>query len=114
MKISSIVPEGTIVKEGDIVAELVEIFVRETDPRLERLRKAIEEDDPELLMREAHGLKGTAASIGAGKLAQIAKGMEEGGHAGSVAGADALLRDLRDEYARVSVALRERVAKKKR
>jgi PAS domain S-box-containing protein len=100
--------------EGDIVAELVEIFVRETDPRMERLQKAIETDDPELLMREAHGLKGTAASIGAGKLAQIAKGMEEGGLAGSVDGADALLRDLRDEYARVSVALRERVAKKKR
>jgi len=61
-------------------------------------------------MKESHGLKGTAASIGAGRLASIAKVMEEGGRSGSTSGADALLRDLREEYRRVSAALQDRVA----
>jgi PAS domain S-box-containing protein len=96
-------------EDGDIVAELVEIFHRETAPRLDRLDAAVRGEDSEVLMREAHGLKGTAASIGANRLSQIAKSMEDGGRAGSTLGADRLLRDLREEYGRVTVALRERM-----
>jgi two-component system sensor histidine kinase/response regulator len=99
--------------EGDIVKELVEIFLRETPPRFDKLRGFIEGEDAEGLHREAHGLKGTAASLGARRFSQIAKAMEEGGRAGSVEGADVLLRDLREEFERVAAALRARVAGKK-
>jgi HPt (histidine-containing phosphotransfer) domain-containing protein len=99
--------------EGDIVKELVEIFLRETPPRFDKLRDFIEGDDAEGLHREAHGLKGTAASLGARRFAQIAKGMEDGGRAGSVEGADVLLRDLREEFERVAAALKARVEGKR-
>jgi PAS domain S-box-containing protein len=100
-------------EDGDIVAELTEIFVKETEPRLERLEGAVAAGDADVLHRESHGLKGTAASIGARRLAQVAKVMEEGGRAGSTEGAEALLRDLREEYARVKAALRARVGRGK-
>jgi PAS domain S-box-containing protein len=98
--------------EGDIVKELVDLFLRETPPRFEKLASAIAREDPEALVSEAHGLKGTAASIGARSLAQIARGMEEGGRAGSVEGVGVLLRDLRQEYERTAAALRARIAGK--
>ena len=98
--------------DGDIVAELVEIFTREMGPRLTRLDDAVARADADALMREAHGIKGTSLSIGAGPLARVARVLEEGGHNGSVEGAEAVLRDLRREYDRVEASLRARVAKK--
>jgi PAS domain S-box-containing protein len=94
--------------EEDILKELVGIFIREAGPRFQRIQGSIEKEDPEALLREAHGLKGNAASIGAKRLAEIARAMEEGGRAGSVEGADVLLRDLKQEYERVAVALKQR------
>ena len=99
--------------DGDIVKELVEIFVREMGPRFTRLDKAVADEDPDALMREAHGIKGTSLSIGAGPLARIARVLEEGGHNGSVEGAGSVLRDLRREYERVAAALHARIGKKK-
>ena len=95
--------------EEDIVKELVDIFVREAEPRLARLQHSIGQDDAEALFKEAHGLKGSAASIGARRLSAIARVMEEGGRAGSTEGAEIHLRDLREEYATVCAALRARV-----
>jgi PAS domain S-box-containing protein len=96
--------------DEDIVRELVDIFVREAEPRLARIDEAIRAGNAETLFREAHGLKGSASSIGARRLSQIAKVMEEGGRAGSTEGAEALLRDLREEFVLVNAALRARVA----
>jgi two-component system sensor histidine kinase/response regulator len=99
--------------DPDIVKELVDIFIREMGPRLERLDRAVADGDADALMREGHGIKGTSLSIGAGPLAGIARVLEEGGHNGSVEGADVVLRDLRREYERVAAALKARIARKK-
>ena len=90
---------------GDIVAELIYIFTSEARPRMDRIRAAVAAGDAEELRREAHGLKGSSASLGAMALAEVARTLEEGGSAGSVEGAEDLLRDLEDEFARVQQEL---------
>ncbi|MCK6480879.1 MAG: Hpt domain-containing protein, partial [Planctomycetes bacterium] len=97
-------------EEGDIIAELVYIFSSEARPRMERLRAALAARDAEEVRREAHGLKGSAASIGAKALAEIARTLEEGGRAGSVEGGEDLMRDLEEEFDRVRAALDAYVA----
>jgi HPt (histidine-containing phosphotransfer) domain-containing protein len=92
-------------ESGDIVAELIYIFTCEARPRIERIRAAVEAGNAEELGREAHGFKGSAASLGAKALASVARTLEEGGRAGSVEGADALLRDLEEEFERVQKEL---------
>ena len=92
-------------ESGDIVAELIYIFTSEARPRMDRIRAAIGKGDAEELRREAHGLKGSAASLGARALAEVARTLEEGGRAGSVEGAEAIYRDLEDEFTRVQKEL---------
>jgi two-component system sensor histidine kinase/response regulator len=96
--------------EPDIVKELVDIFEREAGPRFERLRAAAAAADPGELMREAHGLKGTAASIGAKRLAGLAKDLEDRGRTGQTAGATERVAALREAYGAAAAILKVRAA----
>jgi signal transduction histidine kinase/CheY-like chemotaxis protein/HPt (histidine-containing phosphotransfer) domain-containing protein len=59
---------------GDGVAEMVALFARETRDRLARL--AVPIDDPNVLGREVHTLKGGARTVGASHLAELAAAAE--------------------------------------
>ena len=62
--------------EPDLIEELGGIFFGESAPRMERLRAALAAKDHLELHREAHGLKGSAASLGAKRLAAVARRLE--------------------------------------
>jgi PAS domain S-box-containing protein len=96
--------------DPDIVKELVDIFEREAGPRFERLAAAAAAADPDALMREAHGLKGTAASIGAKRLAALAKELEDRGRGGLAAGAAERVEALREAYRSAAAVFRVRAS----
>lgn len=91
----------------DLVAELVELFVGDVPPRLDTLAGAIANGDAEALVRAAHSLKGSAATMGAVGMAELCRRMEMQGRAGDVAPAGALLVSLREEFERASRALND-------
>jgi HPt (histidine-containing phosphotransfer) domain-containing protein len=62
----------------EIVEQLVELFTDATPPLLDDLRDALARDDAEAVRRGAHQLKGSCQNVGAGRLAALAAGIEQG------------------------------------
>jgi HPt (histidine-containing phosphotransfer) domain-containing protein len=91
--------------EPDIVQELAEAFQFETPPLLEALHKAVTEEQPEMLKRAAHNLKGCSNNLGARTLAALSAELEALGKNGTVEGAAELSTRLEQEYRRVCLAL---------
>ncbi|HZN12195.1 MAG TPA: response regulator, partial [Blastocatellia bacterium] len=90
---------------GDIGDELIDLFLKEAPERLAAIRRAVEQDDPRALVRAAHRLKGSSATLGARPLAELCAQLEQRGRANAAAGAEALLVGLEGEFGRVGRAL---------
>ena len=79
----------------------------DADERLNRMLSAVTSGDTQLLMREAHALKGAAGSASAKQIFQNAVEIEQAGRAGELAKARSALPILERNLAR----LREQVAR---
>lgn len=61
------------------IVDLVETYVSEGAVNLEGMIAAAEASDPAAIVRPAHTLKSSSASLGAMRLADICRGIEEAG-----------------------------------
>jgi CheY-like chemotaxis protein len=61
----------------DKVAGLLELFLRESERRIDVLLKMLSEKNMEIFCRTAHSLKGSSAQMGAIKLAEISSELEQ-------------------------------------
>jgi HPt (histidine-containing phosphotransfer) domain-containing protein len=68
------------------VAELVETYVVEAAALLEAMATAAAAGNTDAIVRPAHTLKSSSATIGAMRLASICRNVEEAGRAGRVEG----------------------------
>jgi HPt (histidine-containing phosphotransfer) domain-containing protein len=93
----------------EIVRGVVDSFVGEAPGRVARMRQAIAEGDAEGLAFAAHGFKGSAAQLGALRLAEACQELEERGRVGDLDGADELVRRLQGEVTRAAAALQARI-----
>jgi two-component system, sensor histidine kinase and response regulator len=93
------------VGEPDLLAELVEIFREDASARLRSLREALERIDAESVKQTAHALKGSAANLGARRMAHIAARIEELSASGNIKEVTDLLEELQDEFEGVSAEL---------
>lgn len=93
----------------EIVRPVVDSFEAETPGRVARMRQAIETGDAEDLRFTAHGLKGSAAQLGALRLAELCGELEAWSRNGHGDGADERLRLLEEEASRALDALLERL-----
>lgn len=91
----------------DLVTELVELFVGDVPARLDALAGAIANGDPEALVRAAHSLKGSSATMGAVGMAELCRRLETHGRAGDVTSAAPVLALLQEEFERASRALHD-------
>ncbi len=91
--------------EPDLIQELSVLFVTETSARLECLAIAARERDGAEIGRQAHGLKGSVAMFGASPMARLCAEIEVAEIAGDSNRVSALVGCLRDEFARVQIAL---------
>jgi HPt (histidine-containing phosphotransfer) domain-containing protein len=64
------------------IIDLVETYVTEGAANLDSIMAAAAAGDPEAIVRPAHTLKSSSASLGAMRLSTIARGIEEAGRAG--------------------------------
>ncbi len=69
------------------------------------LRDAVSRADAGLLVKAAHGLRGSSAVIGASPLAALCAKVEEMGRSGLVEGALRVLAQIEEEFPRVRKAL---------
>ncbi len=82
--------------------EMIRHFVEDIDGQLDRLRSVIEEGDATGLAKQAHALKGSAATLGASRIASVALQLEETGKGEDLANGEQLLFELADEMARLT------------
>jgi PAS domain S-box-containing protein len=87
------------------VATMIETFLAGAPARLDAINDGLERDDADVVRREAHTLKGNAATFGAGPFEQIARDLESVARAGTLGDAHVLARSLADEIRRVAADL---------
>jgi len=93
--------------DGDLIAELFQLFQTDTPPRLDAIDAAIGAADARALHRAAHTLKGSAGGLGATRIQAMCVALEQAGKQGTTEGTAHLAADLRREYARVVRAIEE-------
>jgi PAS domain S-box-containing protein len=88
-----------------LLIEVIDIFLKDAPTRLEAMRAALAAGDAQAVGKAAHALKGGCAYVGATRMSDLCKRLEERGRAGSLEGMAEGLSELEEEYGRVSRAL---------
>ncbi|MDP9386410.1 MAG: Hpt domain-containing protein [Actinomycetota bacterium] len=97
--------------DGDLLGEVVSMFVEQADERLRTLEEAVREEEPDRLAREAHNLKGSSGVVGAARMVALCASLEVQGSSGRVAGAGEVVGRLREEFQLVRAALAAEMAR---
>ena len=88
------------------VRELLETYLADTPAQLDAMTAAVDADDAAALVRPAHTLKSSSASIGAMRLSSRARELELAGRSGQLGPSDrAGLEAARTEYLAAADAL---------
>ena len=66
------------------VRELIETYLADTPTQFEAMTVAVEAEDPAALVRPAHTLKSSSATVGATRLSSLARDLEMAGRSGSL------------------------------
>jgi len=71
---------------GDILPQLIEIFLETTPRTIGAARKALSDSRAKELAQAAHSLSGSCSNFGAGRLRELCRRLEEVGHKESLHG----------------------------
>jgi HPt (histidine-containing phosphotransfer) domain-containing protein len=88
-------------------AELLDTFVEDARDLTATLRRALARADIDAFRRAAHSLKSTGETVGATRLAALARELEVQARGGSLDGVGSRLDQLATEYERAARALGE-------
>lgn len=91
--------------DDEFVRELVEAYVSEATGYLDAMTAAAGIADASAIVRPAHTLKSSSATLGAMRLAEISRGIEEAGRAGGTDDLAADVEQARSTWAATLAAL---------
>jgi PAS domain S-box-containing protein len=89
----------------NLLAQLIDVFLENTPKVLREARTALEQRGTPQLARAAHTLKGSCSNIGAERLREACRVLEQAANSGSLPGAGELLDKVEKEFTFVRVAL---------
>jgi PAS domain S-box-containing protein len=92
--------------QPDPLAELIELFRRDAQPRLETMEASATSGDLQMLAATTHGLKGSASNLGARRLASLCATLEKQAKAGEIHSARGTLPEVKAEFERVEELLK--------
>lgn len=93
--------------DEELAREIIEIFLVDTPVQIANLRKNLEDEKIADLSREAHSIKGSAASIGAPAIREVAFQIESAFKRGGLGDIPPLLNRLDREFERLVQHLKE-------
>jgi HPt (histidine-containing phosphotransfer) domain-containing protein len=96
--------------DAELLAELFEDFLADTEQHVEAAREGVAEKNAKLLYEGAHALRGCVANFCATPAFEIASELQNLATAGNLGAAPAVLAKLEAEVKRVTEALRAFVA----
>jgi len=85
----------------DLIATIIDSFLDDCPDYMEAIRTAVENEEGDVLEREAHGLKGAAGSLRAEPASEAAQVLEEMGHSDNFEEAEPALETLEREIDRL-------------
>jgi len=88
-------------EDEEFMHELIEIFLADAPEQLLALERALADGDGDAFWRTAHRLKGSSGSMGADRLADICRQLEQLGQDSRLIEAPEAMRMLGGEYGRV-------------
>jgi HPt (histidine-containing phosphotransfer) domain-containing protein len=91
--------------EPDVLIEVLKLFLAEAPPRIERLRNAWGARNIQEVQRAAHSLKGSAGNIGAQRMYEVCKQLDEVRRSGRLQAADHLVDTLGAEFDKVEAEI---------
>jgi HPt (histidine-containing phosphotransfer) domain-containing protein len=91
--------------DPDFLAELIDIYLEDAPRQVAGMRDAALSGRTEELVRPAHTLKGSSASIGAVELSELSRALELAARAGAVDDPAAAVDGIEAELGRVRDAL---------
>jgi HPt (histidine-containing phosphotransfer) domain-containing protein len=91
--------------DPDMVAEIGGIFLKHSPEKVDAIEKSAETGDAKGLQVAAHSLKSSSAYVGAMKLSNLSKELEQMGRSQEMEGSKEKAHLLREEYNRVQAAL---------
>jgi CheY-like chemotaxis protein len=87
------------------LVELIELFLKDAHPRLERMSSALQGKNLAAVALAAHSLKGSASNLGARRLAELCAALERQAKASDLGESAKLLLETQGEFHRVEAAL---------
>lgn len=94
----------------DILAKIVNLYLKNAPPMLEKLQEAVATGNAELLRGTAHSFKSSSANLGASKLSELCRDLENMGREKNLEQALATLGILEFEFESVCNALQSEIA----
>lgn len=88
---------------------LIDTFLSDSEVRLVDVKTAFDDLNSEKLRESAHSLKGSCSNVGASKLADICKHVEELGRVNKAEDAGELIKDIVSEFEVVRVILKDQM-----
>jgi response regulator RpfG family c-di-GMP phosphodiesterase len=95
----------TLDGDFDLLREVIGISLTQFIKHMQNIREGVAHEDPKLLDRAAHALKGTAANLLATGVVDASSRLEEMGRSGSLAGSKEALTVLEEEISKLQQAL---------
>ncbi len=93
--------------DAGFVDELVDAFLSDVPRELDTVRSALASGDAAAIVRPAHTIKGMSLNIGAGRVTEAARRLEEDARAGSLGSGPEVLAALEEALNEVGLALAE-------
>jgi signal transduction histidine kinase/DNA-binding response OmpR family regulator len=84
--------------QPDPLKELIDLFLRDARPRLQKMDAALTDKDSAKLAAAAHSLKGSASNLGARRLSSLCATLENHAKSGDLPEAANLLLDVKSEF----------------
>ena len=95
--------------QADPLAQLVQMFLKDSVPRVEQLESALLEGDLPRAVANSHSLKGSASNFGARRLADLSSSIEKHSKAGDITAARTVMSPLMGEFQKVKLFLEAEV-----
>lgn len=91
--------------DDGFISELIATYRVDGAAQVDSIEAAIAAGDPAALVRPAHTMKSSSASVGAQRLSEMCRGLELDARSGLIADGEARLAALRAEWSEVGEAL---------
>lgn len=91
--------------QPDLLTRIIDTYSRNADALIKGLHRALQDGDLDETRRHAHTFKSAAANLGASRLSELCRQLEEQARAGELARETNLFEDIHTEHERALTAL---------